>query len=187
MKKLIIIPLLVSSFNLFAAQLNIAPLYSVETTRREYPAPAKQITKTFLGLSATYGVKLISAEFEVAQSTQTDSLPGSDSSVTITTQRAMLGARSTPFSSKYVDVFFRAGARAVQETYDIKQEGVKSTEKNPLRFDPYAGTGLSLNVANAIRVSAGATLVYNQGSDIPESQRYDTQYTLSASFNFGNR
>ncbi|MCO4754114.1 MAG: hypothetical protein KC478_06515 [Bacteriovoracaceae bacterium] len=187
MKKVLTILAIMGVAQASAAELKIQPVYSLETTRREYPAPASQITKTYLGISALYGVPLLSAEFEVAQSTYTDSFPSSDSEVTSVTKRAMLGIRSYPLTSKYFGWFLRAGARAKQETLDIKESGVSRTEERPVYLDPYAGTGITITLGKVAALNASATMVYNNSADVDESEKYDTQYTLSATFKIGNR
>lgn len=187
MKYLIITLFSLVFINSQAAELKIEPVYSIETTRREYPAPPKQITKTYLGASALYGVPLLSGELELAQSTYTDTFPSTDSEVTSVTRRAMLGIRSYPIASQYVGFFVRAGARAKQETLKIKESGESRTDELPVYIDPYAGAGLTLAVSNIFALNAGATLVANGSSDADSEDRYDVQYTLSASFRMGNR
>ncbi|MBC75616.1 MAG: hypothetical protein CME64_06335 [Halobacteriovoraceae bacterium] len=187
MKKLIFILLCSYSLTSIAAELKIQPVYSIETTRREYPEPANQITKTYVGVSALYGEPIFSGEFEIAQSTYTDTFPSSDSEVTSLTRRAMLGIRSYPITSKYLGGFLRAGVRAKQETLDIKESGETREEVLPVYIDPYAGAGLTLALGSIAAVNASATMVYNRSADVDESERYDVQYTLSATFKIGNR
>lgn len=170
-----------------ANDLKIEPVYSFETTRREYPAPAKQITKTYIGLSAVYGTKLLAGEFEVAQSTYTDDLPSDNDKVTSLTKRAMIGIRSYPLTSQYFGFFLRAGVRAKQETLDIKEDGESRTEELPVYIDPYAGAGATLAFANNFALNASATMVQNNSVDADSDEKYDVQYTLSASMRFGNR
>lgn len=187
MKKLILCSTLFYLFNPNIAQsaaLRIAPVYGIERTQRQFPEPPKYVTKTFLGMRAVYGVPLISMEFEVGQSISKDDFPANDMSVTYTTQRAMLGIRSYPIRSKYIGVFFRAGGRAQKETRDITEAGVKTKEENPVNFDPYAGTGITLAFANNFALNAGATLVYNR--DASASEQYDTQYTFSFTIKAGS-
>lgn len=187
MKKLIYC-LLFFPLPLFAQTLKVEPLYSLESTRREYPKPPNQVTKTYLGLSVLYGVPLFSWEFEIAQATYTDSFPDIDSEVTSVTRRAMLGVRSYPITSKYWGWYLRAGIRAKQETLDIKESGVSRKEELPIYIDPYAGTGITLAVGNNFSLNGSATMVYNRSADVDkESDRYDVQYTLSATIKVGNR
>jgi hypothetical protein len=177
MKSLILTLLIFCSTSAIAAELKIEPVYGVERTQRQYPEPPKYVTRTVLGMRALYGVPLISAELEVNQSTFTDSFPDSNEEVTYTNQRAMLGIRSYPIRSKVVGIFFRAGARAKQQTRDIKSGGSTTTEKDEIQYDPYAGTGITLVLTNLFALNAGATLAYNKDAD-PDDQ-YDVQYTFS--------
>ena len=187
MKRIIILLISSVSFTSLAAALKVQPVYSIETTRREYPEPASQITRTYLGVSAIYGEPIFSAEFEVAQSTYTDTFPSTDSEVTSLTRRAMLGVRSYPITSKYFGTFLRAGARVKQETLDIKESGQTREEVLPVYVDPYAGAGVTLALGKVFAVNASATMVYNRSADVAESEKYDVQYTLSATFKVGNR
>lgn len=187
MKIFIICITFFSTLTSVAAELKVEPVYSIETTRREYPEPASQITRTYLGVSALYGVPLLAAELEVAQSTYTDSFPSDDSEVTSTVRRGMLGVRSYPITSKYFGFFIRAGVRAKQETLDIKESGVKTEKELPTYIDPYAGAGFSIGLSNNFALNAGATLVQNSSADVDSEDQYDVQYTLSASVRFGNR
>ena len=189
MKKLILfITFLFLPLTSFAQQFKLEPLYGYETTRREFPKPANQITKSYLGVNILYGVPLLSLEFEVAQGTHTDHFVEQDLKVKSTTRRAMLGARSYPIVSKYYGWYFRAGMRAKQEIMDITEAGVSRKETDPVYLDPYAGTGITITLGSTFALNAGATLVYNRSADVErESQRYDIQYTLSGSFKVGNR
>jgi|SRR5690554_6062241 len=183
MKKLIIAFTLFLPFAGMANNLQIQPTYSVETTHRQFPEPAKRITRTYLGLAATYGTHALSTEFEVAQSTYSENTEGIDTTSTI--RRAMLGLRSYPLTSKYLGGYVRGGISARQEVLDINDNGDKREEKLPVYLDPYAGAGLTLAVANNIAINAGATMIYNRGAE--SSDKYDVQYTLSGTFRVGNR
>lgn len=186
MKSILLILITLFSLHLKAQELKIEPVYGIESTRREFPEPANQITKTYLGLSLVYGIPLISAELEVAQSIFHDSYPSTDTKVKSTTNRAMLGIRSYPLTSKYFGWYFRAGMRAKQETLEITEAGATRTEKKPMYLDPYGGSGLTIAFANNFSLNAGVTLVYNRSADVPENEKYDTQYTLSATIKMGN-
>jgi hypothetical protein len=186
MKKLNYILLsLLFSLTAFAATpgLSIEPLYGIERSQRLFPAPAKTITKTFLGIRGIYGTKLLSGELEVSQATNNEEFSATDTEVEYTTQRAMLGVRSYPFTSQYLGLYFRAGARAQMIKRKVTTAGVSSDEDSPLTFDPYAGTGLTLAFSSNFALSAGATLVYNR--DAPSSEQYDTQYNLSFTIRAG--
>lgn len=187
MKKILSALLLFFALSSFAQELKVEPVYSVETTYRQYPEPPKQVTRTYLGLSATYGTPKISAEFEVSQSTDTDTFPADNAEATSIIRRALLGARFYPITSQYVGFFVRGGVRAKQETLDIKENGQSREEELPVYIDPYAGAGLTLALAQNFALNGSATMIYNNSADVEASEKYDVQYSLSATVRFGNR
>ena len=170
----------------YSAELKIEPVYGVERTQREFPKPARYKTSTFVGARALYGVPAFSAELELNQSIAKEEFADDNLEVTYTDQKALLGFRTYPISGKYVGLYLRFGARAHQAKRDIKENGEESTETDPLRFDPYAGTGLTLAFANNFALNAGATLIYNRNAT-DESEKYDTRYTFSFTIKAGNK
>jgi hypothetical protein len=186
MKKLILILLFIFSYNLFAADsaLTIEPLYGVERTQRVFPEPAKIVTRTFLGVRANYGVPLLSAELELTQSLDDEEF-SDGMKVAYTTQRAMLGVRSYPYTSQYFGAYFRAGVRAQKTKHEITEDGEKRTEESDIEYDPYGGAGITIAFANNFALNAGATLVYNKHA--VDGEQFDTQYTFGFTIRAGNR
>lgn len=185
MKKIIIITLLILSALTYSAELKVEPLYGFEKTYRIEPAPAKYVTRTYLGARATYGVPLLSAELEVAQSTDTDNFPAENKEIDYTILRAMLGVRTYPFKTQYLGAYFRAGIRARQEKREITENGTTTTDDGGVIIDPYAGAGVTIGISNIFALNAGATLVYNRQA--PSGKKFDQQLNLSFTFKVGNR
>ncbi len=169
----------------FSQELKVEPLYSFEKNYRIEPAPAKHVTRTYLGLRATYGTSALSGEFEVAQSTNTDTFPVSNSEIDFTSQRAMLGIKSYPFKTQYIGAFLRAGIRAQKEKREITTGSVKTTEEDDILLDPYAGAGVTAAISSFFALNAGITLVYNRNA--PEGNQFDQQLTFSFTIKAGNR
>lgn len=187
MKKLIV--LLISLFTLttsLAAELKIEPVYGVERTQREFPAPARYKTSTFLGMRALYGIPAFSVEFEVNQGTSKEEFKEDNLEVTYIDQKALLGFRSYPIHSKYLGWFFRFGARAQKNKREIVENGVQTNEEDPLKFDPYAGIGITIVAGQAFALNAGATLVYNRDAE-NKSEQYDTRYSFSFTIKAGSK
>lgn len=172
--------------HLIAAELKIEPVYGVQRTQRLQPEPARYKTETFVGARALYGVPAFSVEFEVNTSNETEEFPDQDLKINYLSQQALLGFRSYPVKSKMLGLFFRFGARAIQRTREITDAGVETTEKDPLNFDPYAGTGLTFMLGKAFALNAGATLVYNKNAE-DEAEKYDTRYTFSFTIKAGSK
>ncbi len=184
-KLLIVIPLVFLYSAVLAAELKIEPVYGVERTQREFPAPARYKTETFFGVRALYGIPLLSAELELNQSFDREDFPEQDLEVTYKSQKAMFGVRSYPIQSEFFGGYLRGGARARKDSRDIKENGVTRTEHDALTFDPYAGAGLTLRFGNNFALNAGATLVYNKNASA--SEQYDTRYTFSFTIKAGSR
>lgn len=184
MKLLIILSLF--SFITFSSELKVEPIYSVETTQRQFPKPAKTVVNNYLGARALYGVPLLSGELEVAQAFRTENFNETGEKVDYTTQRAMLGIRSYPIKSQYIGIYFRAGARARKEIRETR-DASGNTEKTEgeIQYDPYGGAGFTLAFGSVFALNAGATLVYNKDAD--SAQQYDAVYTFSFTFKAGNR
>jgi len=174
------------SFTSYSAELKLEPVYGVERTQREFPKPARYKTSTFLGMRALYGVPAISFELELNQSTSKEDFADDNLSVTYIDQKALIGFRSYPVHSEYVGLFFRFGARAQKNKREIVENDVQRNEEDPLRFDPYAGTGLTLAAGKAFALNMGATLVYNRNAE-NEAEKYDTRYSFSFTIRAGNK
>lgn len=169
---------------IFASELKVEPLYSIERTLRAYPAPSKMVTNYYLGLKAIYGVPLISAEFEVAQSTRVENFQEDGKKVDYTNQRLMLGARSYPYKTEYIGVYLRAGARAKKEIRETSENGDNTLSDSGIDLDPYAGVGLTVQFGEIFSMNAGSTLAYNKNATGSDSQ-YDIINTLSFSMKAG--
>lgn len=185
MKNITLLLLSLLPLSLLSQELKIEPLYSFEKSYRIEPAPAKYVTRTYLGIRATYGVPLLSGELEVAQSTGTDNFPTTNSKVDYTTQRAMLGIKSYPFKTKYIGAFFRSGLRAKKEDREITTSGVTTNTEGEIIIDPYAGAGLTVGISSIFALNAGATLVYNRNA--PEGKKFDQQLNFSFTIKASNK
>ena len=181
MRSFLFLALLLLSTPIFGQTVRFEPLYGVEHTQNRYPEPARYSTRTFFGLRVLAGVPLLSAELEGTQSNSRRDYPGDNQKVEDEVQRAMLGLRSTFAIASYLAFYLRAGARATQEKTTITDTltDEKEVKEPPLYFDPYAGTGLQISLANNLALSAGATWVFT-GSGRP-----DVQYTFGFTVKFG--
>lgn len=187
MKKYLTLLILLNSSNLVhGADLKIEPVYGFERTQRLYPEPARYRTTTFLGLRALYGDPKFSLEAELNQSTSSEEFPEDDLKVEYIDRKALLGFRTYPLTSKIFGWFLRFGARAQKNTRNIEEASESRTEEDPLTFDPYAGTGLTLVLGNNFSLNGDATLIYNRNAE-SESEKYDTRYSLSFTIRAGNR
>lgn len=157
------------------------PLYGVEHTQNRYPEPARFTTRTFFGARVLAGVPLLSAELEATQANDRRDYPSDNQKVEDQVQRAMLGVRSTYALGSFLGFYLRAGARGTKQKTTITDttNDTKVVKEPPIGWDPYAGTGLQLAVANNLALSAGATWIF------PDEGKPDVQYTFGFTVKFG--
>lgn len=162
------------------AKFTFEPLYGVETRLVRYPEPSRYVTSATYGARVLYGVTLLSGEAEYTASKSRKDYPSDDQKVEDSVERASLGLRSTIPIASFIGFYLRAGGRASQGETKITTSGVTETKDNPLRIDPYAGTGIQIALGSALAVNAGVTMIRNF------ENKYDAQYTLGLSAKFGN-
>lgn len=163
------------------SKLTFEPLYGVETRLVRYPEPSRYVTAATYGARVLYGVTLLSGEAEYTATKSRNDYSGTNQKVEDSVERASLGLRSTFPITSFMGFFLRAGGRASQGNTKITTNGVVENKDNPLRVDPYAGTGLQIAFGSNLAASAGVTMIRNF------ENKYDAQYTLSLSARFGNR
>lgn len=162
-------------------KLTIEPLYGVETRLVRYPEPASYVTSAVYGARVLYGVTLLSGEAEYTATKSRKDYSSTNQKVEDSVERASLGLRSTFPITSFAGIYLRAGGRASQGKTKITTAGVEETKDNPLRVDPYAGTGLQIAFGSNFAINAGVTMIRNF------ENKYDAQYTLGLSAKFGNR
>jgi len=157
------------------------PLFGVEHTQNQFPEPARYSTRSFFGLRALAGYKILSAELEVTQSNDRRDYPSENLRVEDQIRRAMVGLRSTYALSNFLGFYLRAGARGTDEKNTITNTSTSAVEvKEPgIKWDPYAGTGLQIAFAQNFALNAGATWIFTGNS------KPDVQYTFGFTLKFG--
>ncbi len=187
MKTIILLFILLSS-NVFATELQIEPVYGFERSYQHTPKPGRYRTEVFTGIKGTYGTEIIAGELELNQGSTTYQT-GTDSTgltdVKTNTQNLLIGLKLVPFIGEYYNINFRGGLRGRKETREITFNGDSTTKSDGVQWDPYAGTGVSLNFASLFSLNASATLIYNREAE--EGEKYDTRFTLGAGIKFGNK
>jgi hypothetical protein len=181
-KQFILLAILLStSFYTEAAEskLTFEPLYGMETSLVRYPEPARYVTRATYGARVLYGTTPLSGELEYTEAQSRKDYPGLDQKVFDKSQRASLGIRSTIALGSFLGFYLRVGGRASQGTTEVTTAGVTENIDNPLRVDPYAGTGLQLAFASNLALNAGVTMIRNQ------ENKFDSQYTLGLTARFG--
>ena len=184
MKKILLIPLIYVLFSQAqAAQMKIEPVYGFERTLQVEPKPSRYRTDIILGIRGTYGTDFVAGELEINQSNSENEVD--NYKVKNQSQNLLVGLRLVPLASKFYSLYMRGGMRARQTTTEITQNGETNKTSSGTQLDPYAGTGVTMNLASVFSLNASATLIYNRNAET--SEQYDTQYALGFSIGFGNR
>lgn len=178
---LTLVPLLFTQV-LFGAEVKIEPVYGFERTYHRTPEPARYKTEAFYGIRGTYGNPTLSAELELNQSQNSYTI--GDTKTATNSQKLLFGARLTPIQTSLYNIYLRGGIRAQKVKREVTTNGNTTNQDDPVHFDPYAGTGLSFNLAGILSLNTSATLVFNK--DAESSEQYDTRYTFSVTFKFGS-
>lgn len=169
----------------FAAQADVSlvPIVGVERVQRFEPEEYTS-NRVYYGVRLLYGKPIFSLEAEVTQSKDSKTFNSRDLKVEDETTAAQLGFRST-MGTGPLNFFFRAGGSARQTEFTNTEisSGNQTTEKPEIVINPYAGTGLGINVANLFRLNAGITAIFG-GS--PRGQEVDYQATLGYTINFSS-
>jgi hypothetical protein len=181
MRSFLLLSLLFSLSSAWAQSFTISPLFGVEHTQSRYPEPARSSSKTFFGLRVLAGVPLFSGELEGTQSNGSRTYSGDNQKIDDQIQRIMVGVRSTFDLNTTLAFFLRAGGRGTKEKTTITDTATdeKEVKEPPLYWDPYAGTGVHINLAQLLQLNLGATWIFIDG------KRPDVQYTFGFTVKFG--
>lgn len=182
MKNFLITLVLLISFQAYA-DVSITPIVGVERVQRFEPEEYTS-NRVYYGVRLQYGQPIFSLEAEVTQSKDNKTFNNLDRKVADETTAAQLGFRSTVGQGP-LNFFFRAGgsARQTEFTTTTISTGAETTEKPDIVINPYAGTGLGINVAGLFRLNAGITAIFG-GS--PKGEEIDYQATLGYTINFSS-
>jgi hypothetical protein len=161
-------------------KLTFEPLYGVETSLVRYPEPMRYVTRATYGARLLYGTTLFSGEAEYTEARSRKDYSNPEQKIEDSIQRASLGIRSTFPLGPYLGWYFRFGGRASQGETVITTNGVSETRENPLRLDPYGGSGLQLAFSSYLALNAGVMLIRNAEG------KFDSQYTMGLSARFGS-
>lgn len=161
-------------------KFTLEPVYGVETRLVRFPEPSKYVTSAAYGLRAIYGTTFLAGEAEYTTSHSRKDYSAEDQVVSDTVNRFTLGVRSTLPLGKSVAIYLRGGAAATTGKTEVKTSGISESSTNPLRIDPFGGTGLQFAFHPGMAINANVTIIRNA------ENKYDAQYSLGLSAKFGN-
>ncbi|MFG1493986.1 outer membrane beta-barrel protein [Halobacteriovorax sp. GFR7] len=157
-----------------SGNLEIEPVVGYERVQKILPTPHTS-SRLFYGLRANYGPKYLSLEAEVTQAKEDESF---DTGVDISDNSTnyMLGLRSSFNVGRALNWYLRAGAHARDSKYERTEAGVTTTVEPATYVNPYAGTGLAINLMNVFTLNAGMNVIFT-----------DDEHEYQSSLGFGIR
>jgi hypothetical protein len=178
MKTILLFFILTTSVLAEEASFKIEPIYGLERTQKHFPKPSRYVTRSVFGVRGTYGYKLLSGEMEVNKAQDTEEFTEQDLKITDSAQRALFGVRSTFEMASFFDWFLRGGIRLTENKRETIQNGSVSNQTEAIQYDPYAGTGININLSHLFSLNAAATMVFTQSPTEATKGEYDVQYTF---------
>lgn len=168
MTKWILLLVSLTSFTALA-DISVMPVVGMERIQKYQPEEYTS-NRFYYGVRFIAGQPLLSLEAEVTQAKDDKTFTHLDKKLNDETTNAQLGIRST-FGKGALSFYLRFGGSASQSklTTTTISTGVDTVEEPDIVVNPYAGTGLVINVANMFKLNAGITAIFAgspKGSDV---------------------
>jgi hypothetical protein len=166
----------------FASPMEVAvePIVGYERIQKFVPT-AHSKDRLIYGARARAGHPLLSAEAEYTRGTDSESFPTQNLSTEDTDDKLKLGIRSSVGLARFFAIQLRAGGQAKRNTHSETVDGVTTTTVGNIVYSPYAGLGLSAQLARNLELSGSLTAVFNS---FPDMSKNDYQTTLGLMVHF---
>lgn len=148
-----------------------------ERVQKVTPTPRTK-TRMFYGLRALYGVPLLSAELQVTQAKDNETLEEGNLLLKETATTGMLGIYSSFNHASMLSSYFRAGGHGRKTEIEQTRAGETTKSEPSVRLSPYAGAGLNFRLAQFFSLTAGLTVIFTG-----EPQGSDREYQTDLGFN----
>jgi len=140
---------------------SVEPIIGYERVQKLIPT-AHTRERLVYGARVVAGLPLVSAEGEFTRAMDTEVFSSPTQTIADTEDRARVGLRSTFKLNGFLNIFVRAGAQAGQARHDITDAGgTTTTTTDPIKYRPYAGAGLRVNMGSKISLNADLTTVFH--------------------------
>lgn len=155
----------------------LEPIAGLETVYRNTPTPHTS-TRSIYGARLVAGATWLSAEAEYTKGQDTENYSNTPESIINKDDKYKLGIRSTKNIGSIFFATLRLGGQATEHTSETTALGVKTIQKDPITYAPYAGVMLGIHLGSKINLAAGSTMVFKDNKDFSKN---DVQNTLSIS------
>jgi hypothetical protein len=153
--------------------VTVEPIVGFEHVEKLTPAPHVK-NRLIYGARVIAGIPIVSGELEYTRGTDREVFGDLGLSITETADRGKLGARSSYDLGELLRFHLRAGGQVSKISREQTQGGVTTTTtENPV-VKPYAGTGLTVRLAQALSASAEVVVVVNDLQDLSKNEYQTT-------------
>jgi hypothetical protein len=161
---------------------SIEPIIGYEVQKKENPDRAKSVL--VYGARALAGYRILSAEAEFTQGKSDEFILASDTTIGEKTQKLRLGLRST-LGAGILNWYLRGGAEA-QKLHRVTTVGsaAPTTYDRPIKFYPYLGTGLGIQLGASFGLNVSATATIR---DIRDMKQNEYTYTTGLRIAYNTR
>lgn len=153
----------------------LEPIVGYQRSQRLVPNPHTHDHLVY-GARFTAGLLLFSVEGEYTRGTDSETFP--TMSTKDTTDQARLGLRSTFRLLGFVHLFVRAGGQARRNVHEETISGVTTSVTEPIRYNPYAGAGLRVNLASHFSLTGDLTTTFRNFPSMNDNE-YMTTLSLA--------
>jgi hypothetical protein len=154
--------------------LSVEPIIGYERTQILLPK-AHTVNRLMYGGRVTAGLLLLSAEGEYTHGAIDETFPNTSQSSA--SDRLKLGLRSSFGLGRLFSFYLRGGVDASQEITSQTVNGVTTTTRNGINYNPYGGAGIRVGLGRNLALNAGVVAIVPNFQDMNQNT-----YQLSAGF-----
>ncbi len=153
--------------------VTVEPIVGFEHVEKLTPAPHAK-NRLIYGARVIAGIPLVSGELEYTRGTDREVFGDLGLTTTETADRGKVGARSSYVLGELLRFHLRAGGQLSKISREQTQGGVTTTTIESPAVKPYAGTGLSVRLAQALYASGEVVVVVNDLNDLSKNEYQTT-------------
>jgi hypothetical protein len=157
--------------------MKIEPILGYETVYRDTPSP-HTATRAIYGGRASAGVDLLALEIEYTRGADTENFATAPEKIYTSDEKGKVGLRSTYRFNEYFFTTGRIGCQGTRGYTETTSSNVLTRTDNPIKYNPYAGASVGINLGSFVSISAGSTMVFRDTSDLSKN---DVQNVFSIS------
>ena len=150
--------------------IGLEPIVGFERVQKIVPTE-HTADRLVYGARLTLGFPLLSLEGEYTQANDTETFADQGLVIKDAAQKLKVGLRSTATLTKAVKAFVRGGMQATRNTHTETTNGtVTLTEKQPEKWNPYAGAGFKVALGQKLALTGDVVAVFKKWPDMKKNE-----------------